>query len=194
MSRTIHPFVVAAVASVACVASTPALQAPVAVDLVQKLESVLTAAARNGFGGAVVVDRDGHVLLSKGYGFANRRERIPFTVETIAPVGSITKSHDMHRWYTFLMQQPAAIRDMVTMPHADESQGVREGYGFAFRLDRAGRPYRMGSSGSDGVFLSYFMWLPQQRTFMYLVGNNGEERVRPVLQAVVDVVQRGAQS
>jgi hypothetical protein len=34
------------------------------------------------------------------------------------------------------------------------------------------------------------MWLPQQRVFMYFVGNNGEDRVRPVLSAVVDAIQK----
>jgi CubicO group peptidase (beta-lactamase class C family) len=107
--------------------------------------------------------------------------------------GLQASAKDMHRFYTFLMQQPSAIREPMTKPHtAEYSQGVREGYGFAFRIDRTGKPYRMGSSGSDGVFLSYFMWLTQQSTFMYFVGNNGEARVRPVLGAVVDVLQEAA--
>jgi CubicO group peptidase (beta-lactamase class C family) len=106
--------------------------------------------------------------------------------------GLQASANDMHRFYAFLMRQPASIRDLITTPHSVVySQRVREGYGFAFRLDGAGKVYRMGASGSDGVFLSYFMWLPQQNTFMYLVGNNGEERVRAVLGAVTDALQQG---
>lgn len=98
---------------------------------------------------------------------------------------------DMQRFYRFLVQQPARILEPLTMPQTAEYQaGVRDGYGFALRFDRAGRIYRIGSSGSDGGFVSYFMWLPQQRVFMYFVGNNGEDQVRSVLTTVLDAVQK----
>ena len=38
------------------------------------------------------------------------------------------------------------------------------------------------------------MWLPQQRVFMYFVGNNGEDHVRPVLSVVVDAIQKAART
>jgi CubicO group peptidase (beta-lactamase class C family) len=356
MARNVRFLVIAALI-VAYVSQAPAVGQAGDAGLAAKVDSLLNAATRDGFGGAVMIDREGRILLSKGFGLANRDARIPFTVDTIAPMGSITKSFtalalvqlaaqgnvdlqrtlkaylpsavepgasvrisdvlahqagfaeycggdwvrrtkadliaectakplvaqpgtvsysnpgysllaavveevsgqtwedylrdhvfvpadmtrsgwifqsrsaadfavgylnnrsegveadriaqfrgevwnlkgngglqasakDMHRFYTFLLRQPASIREPMTTPHtAEYSQGVREGYGFAFRIDRRDKPYRMGSSGSDGVFLSYFMWLPQQNTFMYLVGNNGEERVRAVLRAVVTAVQ-----
>ncbi len=51
--------------------------------------SSLTKAGR--FSGAVLIARDGGVLLRKGYGFANRAERILFTPETQHHVASISK-------------------------------------------------------------------------------------------------------
>ncbi len=324
-----------------------------------QVDSLMASAARHGFGGAVVVEREGRVLLSKGYGFANRRTRTRFSDQTIAPIGSITKSFtalalvqlaaqgrvdlqasagtylpearepaasarlsdilvhhaglaeycgddfsrrtrkeliavctalplesapgkwaysnlgysllaaiveqvsgkewedylrefvfdpagmtrsgwmfadrsriqfaegylgdtprgveadrvarlqgevwnlkgngglqasaaDMLRYYRFLMALPVAVRDPMMTAHASHQENdVRSGYGLAFRIDQTGQPYRIGHSGSDGVFLSYFMWLPRQQTFMYFVGNNGEDRVQPVLGAVLRAVQDG---
>jgi CubicO group peptidase (beta-lactamase class C family) len=327
-------------------------------ELAERVDALMKQGASSGFGGAVVLERNGRVLLSKGYGMANRRLSIPFTADTVAPVNSITKTvtalavmqlsakglidlqaslgeylkgagepaassrihdvlvhhaglpphcgedwerrtkaqlidqctpqplaaprgtlsysnpgysylaaiveevsgqawddylrvhvfeaagmnrtgwpfgnratigvaegyvndvprsapadrlaalgpdvwnwkgngelhasaADMHRFYRFLMQQPARILEPMTMPQTAEYRaGVREGYGFALRFDRSGKIYRVGSSGSDDAFASYFMWLPQHGVFMYFVGNNGEQRVRPILIAVIDTIQK----
>jgi CubicO group peptidase (beta-lactamase class C family) len=51
--------------------------------------SSLTKAGR--FSGAVLIARDGKVLLRKGYGFANLEKRTPFTPETRHHVASISK-------------------------------------------------------------------------------------------------------
>jgi CubicO group peptidase (beta-lactamase class C family) len=60
-------------------------------DVATKLDSTMRAAERAGFSGAVRVERDGKVLLDKGYGYANRAARIPFTRETVVQIGSNTK-------------------------------------------------------------------------------------------------------
>ena len=101
---------------------------------------------------------------------------------------------------TPFVRQPTTVRELMTKPQSGEYEpGIWEGYGFAIRTCRAARacadvketrPYRLGSSGSDGVFLSYFAWWPDQQTFMYFVGNNGEEAVRPVLGSVIDMIQK----
>jgi CubicO group peptidase (beta-lactamase class C family) len=61
-------------------------------ELAVKVNALLAGAAQDGFGGAVIIERDGRVVLSKGYGLANRPAGIPFTVDTIALISSITKS------------------------------------------------------------------------------------------------------
>ena len=47
--------------------------------------------ADSGFSGAVIVERNDTLILSAGYGLANRERRIPFTPSTIAQIGSNTK-------------------------------------------------------------------------------------------------------
>ena len=69
---------------------TLATSAP-AQSLTARLDSTMRAAERAGFSGVVRVERDGNVLLEKGYGLANRAKSIPMTSETVVQIGSNTK-------------------------------------------------------------------------------------------------------
>ena len=61
--------------------------------LAQTIDRQLTDAAVNrGFGGAVVIEVRGKVVLKGGWGLANRAAGVPFTADTPAQVGSITKT------------------------------------------------------------------------------------------------------
>ena len=60
-------------------------------ELVAKLDEYLTRITPFGFSGAVLVAKDGEIVLNKGYGMAVRSKGIPNTSETIFSIGSITK-------------------------------------------------------------------------------------------------------
>ena len=77
---------------------------------------------------------------------------------------------------------PAAARALMMAPLPGESGEVREGYGLAFRYEADGTPIRVGHAGSDGTFFSYLGWLAANDVRLYLVGNNGEDNVRPLVQ------------
>lgn len=55
---------------------------------VKTLDSYLE---EKGFEGAVLIAKEGKILLSKGYGLANREHNIPNTPQTIFRIGSLTK-------------------------------------------------------------------------------------------------------
>lgn len=55
------------------------------------LDEYLTRLEKFGFSGAVIASKDGEIILSKGYGWADRAKKIPFTPETVSSIGSITK-------------------------------------------------------------------------------------------------------
>lgn len=57
----------------------------------KNIDQYLMAIEAIGFSGAIVVEHQGKKVLSKGYGFANRAERIPFTPQTVQSNGSNTK-------------------------------------------------------------------------------------------------------
>jgi CubicO group peptidase (beta-lactamase class C family) len=56
-----------------------------------KVDEYLRRLEPLGFSGAVLVAKDGEILLEKGYGWANRERKILFTSETVSSIGSITK-------------------------------------------------------------------------------------------------------
>ncbi len=59
--------------------------------LTTKIDTYLNASVGNGFAGAVLVSRKGEVILSKGYGWADRKNKIPNTSSTVFNIGSISK-------------------------------------------------------------------------------------------------------
>ena len=100
----------------------------VVADEMQPLHRMLEAAAEEGFGGAVVVERAGVVLLKAGYGMADRGVGVPFTPRTIAQVGSITKQFtamaviDLWRRGLLDFTDPvSAFLPQVTGPLADRT-------------------------------------------------------------------------
>ncbi len=56
-----------------------------------KVDEYLSRIEGYGFSGVVVLGRGDQVILEKGYGLANREEKIPFGPETVVNTGSITK-------------------------------------------------------------------------------------------------------
>ncbi len=61
-------------------------------DIASKIEAYMNAHVRvNHFSGAILVAREGRVILSKGYGWANIEHEVPNTPQTKFRLGSITK-------------------------------------------------------------------------------------------------------
>lgn len=60
-------------------------------DLAEKVDKYLTRITPFGFSGALLVAKDGKVILNKGYGMAIRSKNVPNTSETVFSTGSITK-------------------------------------------------------------------------------------------------------
>ncbi|UAB80077.1 serine hydrolase [Marixanthomonas sp. SCSIO 43207] len=59
--------------------------------LFNKVDSYLDASTKNGFSGVVLVAKQGKVILSKGYGWADRKNKIPNSPATVYNIGSVTK-------------------------------------------------------------------------------------------------------
>jgi len=78
---------IAALLIPACLVTTPID----AQDVSARLDSVMKAAEAKGFSGVVRIAKDGKVILEKGYGLADRENRIPFTASTVVQIGSNTK-------------------------------------------------------------------------------------------------------
>jgi CubicO group peptidase (beta-lactamase class C family) len=60
-------------------------------DLALRIDTYLTQSTENGFSGSALVAVEGQIILSKGYGWADRDRKIPNTSSTVFNIGSITK-------------------------------------------------------------------------------------------------------
>lgn len=60
-------------------------------ELGAKLDEHLSRLADKGFSGAFLIAKNGQIILEKGYGSANRENKIPYTPATVFDIGSITK-------------------------------------------------------------------------------------------------------
>jgi CubicO group peptidase (beta-lactamase class C family) len=82
-------------------------------EIGRKLDEYLSRIEKFGFSGAVLVAKDGSVLLSKGYGLANRQAKIPFTPETVCSIGSITKQFTAAGILKLEMQGKLQVSDPI---------------------------------------------------------------------------------
>ena len=89
---------------------------------IAEIDSDLIRAQTKGYGGAVIIEQDGKTLLSKGYGLADRKHRRPFTPDTIAQIGSITKSQTGAALATLIAEGKVSLSDPVSkfIPEAPE--------------------------------------------------------------------------
>lgn len=60
-------------------------------DIGKRVDTYLTRITPFGFSGALLVVKDGEILLNKGYGMAIRSDNVPNTADTVFSIGSITK-------------------------------------------------------------------------------------------------------
>jgi len=60
-------------------------------NLHARIDSYLNASESNGFSGSILVVKKGNIILSKGYGWSDRKNKIPVTSSSVFNIGSITK-------------------------------------------------------------------------------------------------------
>ena len=60
-------------------------------DTYTKIDNYLNSSVTNGYSASVLVAKDGEILLSKGYGWADRNKKILNKPSTVFNIGSVTK-------------------------------------------------------------------------------------------------------
>ncbi len=76
------------IANVSCVAQSERHENT---RLTKKIDHYLSQGAANGFSGAVLIVKNGNIILNKGYGLANRKTQQLNTPQTVFSTGSVTK-------------------------------------------------------------------------------------------------------
>ena len=56
-----------------------------------RIDNYLISSVENGYSGSILVAKNGEVILSKGYGWADRNKKIPNGQQTVFNIGSVSK-------------------------------------------------------------------------------------------------------
>jgi len=89
--RSMLTTLLAAMMGVALSAQAPPAAGTVQGDAARRVDDYLTRLVPYGFSGAVLVAREGQVILEKGYGLADREGKRPYTADMVSCIGSVTK-------------------------------------------------------------------------------------------------------
>lgn len=84
-------------------------------QIINKIDSYLNASVTNGFSGVVLVSRKGETILSKGYGWADRKNKIPNTPSTVFNIGSVTKQFTASAILKLLEQGKIKTSDKLSL-------------------------------------------------------------------------------
>lgn len=79
----------------------------------EKLDARLNRMVKKGYSGAVIVAKDGKIILRKGYGYANREKGLPVRPETVFTIGSITKQFTGAAIVKLEMQGKLSVTDTI---------------------------------------------------------------------------------
>ena len=83
------------------------------VTLKGKIDRYMKRLTETGFSGALLVSKDNHIILAKGYGPANREKKIPVTKDTVFTIGSITKQFTGAAILKLQMQGKLDVNDPI---------------------------------------------------------------------------------
>ncbi|NER13495.1 serine hydrolase [Leptobacterium flavescens] len=91
-----------------------AQQTPTNKALHKKIDRYLTEGVANGFSGAVLISRNGEIVLNKGYGLANRAEKRHNTPKTVFSTGSVTKQFTGTAILKLVEQNKLKLTDVIS--------------------------------------------------------------------------------
>ncbi|MBK7816328.1 MAG: beta-lactamase family protein [Sphingobacteriaceae bacterium] len=73
------------------------------------------------FSGGLLIIKDGKKIFSKGYGWADKNLKIPFTPRTLASMGSITKAFTAAAIMKLVEQNKLTLEDPLKKVFSDNS-------------------------------------------------------------------------
>ncbi len=79
----------------------------------KKIDQYMKRLTDLGYSGGVLAVKDGKIVISKGYGFANEKLNKPFTTTTVFPIGSVTKPFTSTAVMTLVMAGKINVDDSM---------------------------------------------------------------------------------
>lgn len=122
MTLLVHRLFLAGVTAIGAIPSRSDAQSAGA-RLASAADSLLRVRTAAGWSGAVIIEYKGGVILRSGYGMANRQRNLPFTTNTIAQVGSLTKQFTAAAVAALVKEGRLAFTDTLSK-HLPEVRGA----------------------------------------------------------------------
>lgn len=173
-------------------ATSAAAQQPLPIDqdprqMAQRLDEHMRRLVPFGYSGSLLVAKDGEIVLSSGYGLADRENRVPVTAETVFDIGSITKQFTAAAILKLEMEGRLSVNDPVsrwfpnvpadkqgmTLHHLlTHSSGLRDVFGGDYEVAER-------DSLADVILASELQWAPGTR---YDYSNSGYSLLATVVE------------
>ena len=83
-------------------------------EIADKIDNHLTRMEERGYSGAILVAKGGEIILAKGYGYANRENKVPFFTHSAFDIGSITKQFTGAAILKLEMMGKLSTEDLIT--------------------------------------------------------------------------------
>ncbi|MFD2561442.1 serine hydrolase domain-containing protein [Aquimarina rubra] len=80
----------------------------------KKIQKYMNQLEDSGFSGSVLVAHKGNVILAKGYGYADRENKVKYTAKTVSTTGSITKQFTGAAILKLEMQGKLSVTDKLS--------------------------------------------------------------------------------
>ncbi|OJJ22091.1 penicillin-binding protein [marine bacterium AO1-C] len=122
-----------------------------------RIDQFLNQSAKKGFAGAVLVAKQGKVILSKGYGWADRKNKIPVTARTIFNVGSISKQFTAAAILKLVEQGKLKLKDKITRFFENVPEDKKDITVHQLLVQTSGISPRTGGFRYDKASLSDFL-------------------------------------
>jgi CubicO group peptidase (beta-lactamase class C family) len=95
-------------------------------ELATKIDRRFAELADKNFSGVVLVAQKGKVILAKGYGFADRARKVPYTTDTVFDIGSITKPFTGAAILKLEMENQLKVTDPISKFFKDTPEDKRD--------------------------------------------------------------------
>ena len=83
-------------------------------DIGLKIEEYMVRVESSGFSGAILVAKDGEIIISRGYGLADRNKNLPVSNGIVFTIGSITKQFTGAAILKLQMMKKLEVTDPIT--------------------------------------------------------------------------------
>ncbi|MCP4724719.1 MAG: beta-lactamase family protein [bacterium] len=83
-------------------------------EIGEKIDKHMTNIEERGYSGAILVASKGEIIIAKGYGYANRENKVPFQTSSAFDIGSITKQFTGAAILKLEMMGRLSVSDKIT--------------------------------------------------------------------------------